>query len=501
MRQARILPLFLLGACVYFNAMYNAGRLYDQGMRDLRAGNTSTARVAFDSVIQKTGRILQNHPDSKYAAAAAILKARSELHNRQWESARESSELAGRLADDDETYHVAIGLAGIAQSELERALEADSLLSVAVEGPVGADDRAMFLFYRGRARLVLGMPGPATEDLQAAAREIDLSDEARTDLARALVDIGDYAGAAALMRDLLRDNRFGDLSPALATGLDTLSQRAPAQMDSVLAELLREPLTLSTKSSQLYYLRGRTWHYAGDDELALAYLDSAVSVNRSSRYGSPDAAFLAARLRLRAADELEEVGASEPYLSLAANSSDPDTRVTAQRLLYWARRFTRLAEAYDSRGAAAAEAVLRAAEVAGNELGAPAVARGLYLAYLDLVPDSPWTAKAIYGALAWSGHRPGSWVEDLGNETDETLRRRLAGLPAEDPYRIAAEGAGGRTELVDSLYVRTERDLYDRIAALQAAFDPEVALAGARSDSAAVADSAASRDEQRAVVE
>lgn len=495
MKRAALIPLILASACVYFNAMYNASRLYDQGMRDLRAGNPSTARVAFDSVIQKAGRIVANHPDSKYAAAAAILKARSELNNQQWESAGESAELAARLARDEETLHIAVGLAGIAQSQLEQPAAADSLLTVAIDGPIGPDDRALFLFYRGQVRLDLELPGPATEDLQAASREIDLSDDARTDLARALAGIEDYPGAARLVRDLLESNRYGDLSPGLQTSLDTLSRLAPDVVDSLLAGLLEAPQTQSTKTSVLYFLRGRARHYAGDDESALAYLDSAVSTNRSSRYGSPEAAFLAARLRLEAADEPATVRETESYFALAAGSSDLDTRLAAQRRLDWVRRFSRLSQAYESRGSAAAEAVLRAAEVAGNELGAAAVARGYYLVYLDLVPESPWTAKAIYGALAWSGHRPGAWVEDRGEETDAELRRRLAELPAEDPYRIAAEGTGRRTELSDSLYVRAERDLYERIATLQTAFDPDAAPAAA--ESAGEADSTASGEEQR----
>ena len=81
MRSFRLLPIALLAGCVYFNAMYDANREYDAGLASLQEQATVTARVQFDSVIAKTGRIVEGHPDSKYADDAAILKTRAELHN------------------------------------------------------------------------------------------------------------------------------------------------------------------------------------------------------------------------------------------------------------------------------------------------------------------------------------------------------------------------------------------------------------------------------------
>jgi tetratricopeptide (TPR) repeat protein len=492
LRRLAIWPaLILSGACVYFNAMYNAGAEYDRGVERLRSGRVSEARVAFDSVIHKTERVLQNHPESKYADDAAILKARSELHNELWESAIETAELARQIASDNSTAHLASGLRGVAEFELGFNEAADSLLSVAIDDDVAADDRALFLFYRGQARLALGNPGPAAEDLESASRSIDMSDEARVDLARALMGIGNYDEAIALVANLLRSSRFGDLTQPLRIHLDSLSRKAPIQVDSMVAEQMNEPQTQTTKTSTLYFLRGRAHHYAGDDGVALVFLDSSVAVNPGSRFGAPDAAFLAARLRLGDADELQDVEGTESYLRTATRSSESQTRLEAERLLWWVQRFNRLAEAYQSQGASAAEAVLRAAEIAGVELGASPLARGLYLRYLELTPDSRWAAKAAYGALAYTGHTPADWVEDRGPATDDDLRRLLATLPTEDPYRVAVERTEARTPMSDSLYVRAERDLQERIDAIQMTFDPQAfsrtspAVAPVAADSAA----------------
>jgi tetratricopeptide (TPR) repeat protein len=455
--------------------MYDAQREYDRGLAAMREGNPVVARVAFDSVIAKTDRVVRDHPDSKYAAPAVMLKVRSEIYNRRWEAAAGTAARALELSADSTVRALADGFLGMAAYNLEEPTRADSLLTVALAGPIGADDRALFLFNRGLARLELGRPGPAAEDLQTASRQIDLSDEARRDLALALTQIGQYEEAAKLTAQLLQANRFGNLTLAQRAQIDTLSRRAPAVADTMLADLLRVSDTEPTMIAMLYFLRGRARQQAGDTEAALRYLDSAVAAAATSRYAA-DASYYAARQRLREATRTEVVSTALTGLLRAQASVDPEVRVDAARLHTWAQRFVHLMEAYESRGAAAAEAVLRAAEVAGTELDAAALARGLYLLYLDLAPDSRWAAKAIYGALAYAGHPPGDWVEDRGEETDRELLARLAALPEDDPYRLAVEERGGEYPLADSMYLLAEADLKQRIQAIRMLFDPEAGI-------------------------
>ena len=101
------------------------------------------------------------------------------------------------------------------------------------------------------------------------------------------------------------------------------------------------------------------------------------------------------------------------------------------------------------------------------------MARGLYLKYLELAPESPWTVKAIYGALAFSGYQPGDWVRDDGAATDRELILRIDAIPVDNPYRLALTG-DVRDVWSDSAYVLSEVDLERRIYEIQMLFDTTV---------------------------
>ncbi|HSW29304.1 MAG TPA: hypothetical protein VLH75_07400, partial [Longimicrobiales bacterium] len=88
-----------------------------------------------------------------------------------------------------------------------------------------------------------------------------------------------------------------------------------------------------------------------------------------------------------------------------------------------------------------------AGEVARDDLGAPALARGLFLAYADGAPSDPWVPKALLAALG---------VSD--DEADrEWLRGRLEGR-GDSPYVLAARGepALGLEALEEELARRLE---------------------------------------------
>ena len=174
---------------------------------------------------------------------------------------------------------------------------------------------------------------------------------------------------------------------------------------------------------------------------------------------------------------------------MARRSSQREMRERADRWESAAGEFEGLIAAYEGRGASAAEAILRAAELAQIDLQSLALARGGYLLYLDLGPDSRWAAKAIYGALSVSGHRPDpAWVDDRGPDTDVELRSRLASLPADDPYLLALSPAEDRGVMADSMYVLAEADLRRRLVEIRMLFDPTAADTVPDDDSPAEAD-------------
>jgi tetratricopeptide (TPR) repeat protein len=458
--------------CVYFNAMYDAGQAYDAGMEALQDENEQQARQQFDSVIAKAGRIVSNHPNSKYADDAAFLKTRAELHNKLWESAFESADYARQLSKRSRDSALASGFKGIAAVQLDRPAEADSLMTSALDAELTADDRANILFHRGLARLQLDRPVEAADDLEEAAQQIDLTREARLDLARALLLIGEYGRSADVTADLLRMDEFGQLSEAGLAHVDTLGSLAPDELDARLEQLLQEEGMRPARRSLLQFLRGRALEDLGNYESALAALDSSSAGGVTNRW-APQASLLSAQIRLRTAVDPDQIAEVVPDLERAARASDLLTRETAVPLAAAASQFRSFTQAWRDRGASAAEAALRGAELAGTELESPAVARGLYLKYLELAPNSPWTAKAIYGALAYAGFRPGSWVRDEGEFTDVQLLERLESLPAGDPYRQAITGTG-RDSWADSAFVLAEVDLEQRIMEIRMLFDTTV---------------------------
>jgi hypothetical protein len=272
--------------------------------------------------------------------------------------------------------------------------------------------------------------------------------------------------------ELLRTDEFGQLSEAGVAHLDTLTRLAPESLDSSLKDLLQEEQMRPARRSLLQLLRGRALEELADYEAALAVLDSSASAGSTSRW-APQASLLASEIRLRTATDPDQVSRTVPDLERATRGGDLETRETAIPLAASAAQFRDYTQAWRDRGASAAEAALRGAELAGTELGSPAVARGLYLKYLELAPDSPWTAKAVYGALAYADYRPGDWVRDEGELTDARLVARLDALPQGDPYRQAITGSA-TDSWADSAYVLAEADLEDRITEIRMLFDTTV---------------------------
>ena len=463
----------LTTACVYYNAMYDAGNAYDAGVDAMQEGRSNSARMQFDSVIAKTDRILSSHSDSKWADDAALLKTRSEINNKLWEAAFQSSSLALRLSGNPKDSATSLGLGGIAALQTGRPLQSDSMLSLALDGDISSDDRATFLFHRGLARLEIGLPSEAANDLQTASEQIDLTREARLELARALRQIGQYDRSTDVTVDILADSEFGSLTAAERKQVDSLIVVSAADLEPRIVTLLASPDLEPATRTMLQTLHGLTLANLGDTEGGLVALDEAAAAGGSMNRWAQEAGLRASMIRIRDAQNPGEITETTPALERAKQSPSAGVRDTATRMARSALLFGEFTRAWESRGSSAAEAALRAAELAGTELYSPAVARGLYLKYLELAPESPWALKAIYGALAFSGNQPGDWVRDAGDATDRELLARLDAVPADNPYRLALDD-GVRDMWADSSYVLAEVDLQRRIMEIQMLFDTTV---------------------------
>ncbi|HSM07789.1 MAG TPA: hypothetical protein VLA33_02095 [Gemmatimonadota bacterium] len=463
--------------------MYDAEQAYDRAVEGARAGDRVQANTQYDSVIARTDRVITRHPDSKHAVHAALMKARAEIAREHPEDAAATAAGVAALTDDPRLLGIAAGLEGIARSNLDEFAEAERLLSRGLASEPSDEDRALFHFHRGVTRLNLGDAELAAEDLAAASEQDRLAPEVRLDLARGLSDAGRHEEAIAVTAGVVGDDRlasFGSFATAMDAQLDTLARRAPEGLASTLEEQLSRPALTGTKEALLHYYHGLSLELSGDREGALASYDNART--REGRYAA-EAEYRAARLRIETAGRPADIVATRQGLARARSIPERDVATDVARLSRQVEEFASLVEAYETRGAAAAEAALRAAEVAGGQLGARRVARGLYLRYLDLAPDSRWQAKAIAGAMVHADWPAGEWAGDRGAETDERLRTHLAALPASDPYRVSLQDLPGSID-ADSAYVEAERDLRRRLVEIRMLYDTTAVLVEPTDDDA-----------------
>ncbi|MGW8283903.1 MAG: hypothetical protein ACWGON_11440, partial [Gemmatimonadota bacterium] len=351
-------------------------------------------------------------------------------------------------------------------------MQADSMLSRALEGDLKNDDRATFLFNRGMARLELGLTSDAAVDLQTAANEIELTREARLELSRALRQMGQYERSAEVTIDVMMEVPFGALTRAERAQVDSLSTVAPGELEPRVAALLaRDDLEPATRT-MLETVEGMALEDLGERDSAVAILDVAATAGNTNRWAQ-EASLRAAMIRIGNARDPDQITQTIPGLESAKLSPNAGVRDTATLLARAAVLFGDFTDAWETRGSSAAEAAMRAAELAGGDLQSPAVARGLYLKYLELAPASPWAVKAIFGALAYSGHEPGDWVRDEGSVTDRALLARLDSIPADNPYRLAVDESTDDV-WADSSYVLSEVDLQRRILEIQMLFDTTI---------------------------
>lgn len=462
--------LLLFAGCVYFNSMYNANHLYDEARRSRAQGNISTSRVDLDSVVAKTGRILEEHPNSKYADDAAILRTRAQLMLQHYDGAYESAGRALQLTTDPRTRATALGLRGWAANGMESFTESDSLLSAALEGKLSAEDAATFHFWRGRSRLQLGQDARAAKDLEDAVRSSAVTEDVRQELATALVNAGEYADAARLSIELMGQRQTGEIDPATRRNMDTLVLRAPNELLGALDRLESEKVLSPTREATVDLLRGRALEQAGRP-------DSAGSSYERSREVAPltlpaaEAGYREARLRLRRATDPATFPELESLLQRAFTSASPAIRDSAGLLLGALRSYDGLMGAYESRGSDAAEALLRAGEIAQVQLQARALSRSLYRKYLELRPSSPWAPKAVAGiAASYGGEDDGEAPPD-SEPWDRRVDHWLGAVSPGNPYLVALRDEPETAE-TDSAYARLEAQLARRLDEIRKLYAP-----------------------------
>jgi hypothetical protein len=407
----------LAAGCVYYNSLYNAEQLFEAGRRAHREGHDSLARDHFSQVVVKAARGYRQEPEGEWADDALLLLGRAYLELGDLRNGRSALEQAEALATRDDVRTAARLYLGVSYVQAGDTATALPLLNGSLDDLSGGEWAAEGHLWRARVLLGAGETSSGWWDLERsgvlddglrmdAALErvrwgVQLDD--RSQAARGVGQLLTYAEAGQRVDTVLAlvrgaADRWGpDVAASLLAGADTSRwQRNPRGLVQLgRAGLLREA--------------GDT---AGAERLVHGVADGYGASAAEARVALGAAQLREARDLLDARDAL-------PLLLPALSA--PDVAALVDGL----EELERLAE----RGLADPLAWFAAGELARDRLGAPELARGLFLAYADQSPTDAWTPKALLAALGVTTDEGGrAW-----------LRGRLEGR-AESPYVLAARG-------------------------------------------------------------
>ncbi|HSG82222.1 MAG TPA: hypothetical protein VLC48_08235 [Gemmatimonadota bacterium] len=440
--------------CVYFNQLYNANRLFEQGRSDVESGRTGSGQASLATAISKAERIVQNNPNSRWADDALRLIVRSRILRGEWEEAAAAGEQLLTYARNHEDSVEVAGYLGTAKLYLGEIATADSLLSVALTADPDDEVRASLYLNRGRARAALRRQDEADADFAAASALRPKWVEPRLDRVRLLVGLRRSEQAAAEMAALF-DLPLNEAEERQVINLvDFLAASSPETGVAALTDVESSSLRPEDRA-RLVKMRGDMKIEIGRTEEGLADYRLAVSMAPESLSAvEAEAAIIKRRLTTtRVPEELEAPRTMMVRLS----------RIPAFRSSQEASRLRDMLIRMDFWISSGALGYMLAAEAARDELEAPVLARRLFLTYADAEPAALWVPKAILAALE---------LTDLDSDAPsaDELRQRLLEEYGQSAYVQAITGGAGAQFTYEDL----EQGLRLQLQRLQRLADQEV---------------------------
>jgi tetratricopeptide (TPR) repeat protein len=407
----------LLSGCVYYNALYNAQHLLNEGEHARRAGQDSVADARYRDVVRKAAEGYREQPTGPWAADALLLLGRARLRLGNLAAAEAALARSEELAATPEMKMEARLYRGIALLTGGEVAEGTSLVSQALaklrRGPVAAEGH----LFRGDVLLAAGTMDTGWWDLeQAVGMDRDLRTAATLATARWAVHYDDTLRAHASFDRLLSYREAGAREDTVAVLADGASARWGPRVAAGFLAAIDTTTWSSTPRGRIRVERARLLRTAGDTTAAEAIVQHVAN---GVGPAATEARLTLAHWRLEAA---RDASAVLEVARLLVGSGE-DSSVVA--LLGAIRSFDGLIQAAPHEPLA----WFAAAETARDGLDARTVARGLYLAYADSAPDDPWVPKALLAAL--------SLTQDEGDRA--WLRGRLE-RHAASPYVLAARG-------------------------------------------------------------
>lgn len=385
-----------LSACAYFNSLYNARRFYTDAQHAAANGEVTKAASAYRSAIEKAAAAYRRDTTGRWSDAALELIGRSYFALADYRNSREAFErvLARGARGDQRAAAQAYLGASLVRSDLP-AQALPPLDSAVAALPARSEMGAFARLWRARARFDLKDNAAGWTDLESAGgAPAPLGVDARLEGMVRAIALADTTRAAAAFASLLA-------SPDAAVRADSMRVLADAAVGQWGGERVRRMLVADARSwpgtarQEMQLYRAGLAARAGDTATAITEADAVA--RGGGRSVGVRARVAAARWRLAVARDLPAADAVRSDLLVAVTDQD------AQRLI----RGLKMLDVMVDRGTQGEPLSLFAgAEFARDELGAPALARRLFLAYADLVPGAPWAPKALMAAAVLSA-RPG----------------------------------------------------------------------------------------------
>ncbi|UCC73751.1 MAG: hypothetical protein JSV86_04100 [Gemmatimonadota bacterium] len=465
---AQVLPQILLffatltsaSGCIYFNSYYNANQLFEQGLRDIEEGRESTGRSTLAASIEKAEGIVAANPDSRWADDAVRIIVRARLLREEWEEVVSMSHELLRYAETRRDTAEVAGYLGIAQRHLSDPAAADSLLLFALSEEEDDERRAILLHNRALAQARLGRFDGAYTDLLYVSRLRPAWVQPRIDRVGLLVNYGRGADAALELGAIWPLRLTDAEEQAVVEAVQHIAQTSPEVAFQALDGVETSSLSRENRA-RLVASRGDLHRARGEIEEARADYELAARVAPESRPGA-DARLMAAQLTLASATTVGELAATrkdlEQLMQRRVGRITDIMRLwdTLVRVEYWV----------DLGGLA----YLLAGEAARDALGAPGLARTLFLRYADEEPESVWAPKALLAVLELTALDSATRAEE--SEPDwEDLRLRLWIDYPDSPYVLAILNERPSDGLT---YEELELGLRRQLARLETLADEEV---------------------------
>lgn len=430
----------LLSGCAYFNSLYNAKRLFGEAER-AEAKTDGAGAASYRSALDKAGKSFRKDSTGRWSDEALSLIGRSYFALGEYAEARSTFARVltrGRGGGTRMESHAYLGAALVRLDSAGAALA--HLDSVVAKAGAGSEMGRFARLWRARARFATADSAGAWEDLEVVRRRggplaLDASLEA---VGRAIPGSPERAEAAfvQLAAAPVPDRTVDSLRALTRSAAEAWGG---ARAAALLAPVARAPWPASRRGRLLLY-RAELAAQAGDTAAAAS---QALAVAAMADLVTGQAARIAAA-RWQLASATDVGGAAAARSTLLGAVEDPE----AQRLVKALKQLDVLVARARDEGQPLS--LFAAAELARDELGAPGLARKLFLTYAELVPQATWTPKALLAASALSAPAE-----------SEALAKRLESFP--DNVYVAAVNGGG----AEAPYAAAEERLARSLAALR----------------------------------